>query len=262
MLRLVSLCLFLLLVGSSAAQKQTIALHGYVMDLDGLPVTNAEICIGFNKKQLAVFQTNEDGSYQYDFVHYGCILELDFQVSSYYHKTLKIMGLPVADGICSTDFCLKPIHTGGILIRAYTERGENMYWERKGCGLSLYSYSVNIPFRSPYGTFAYIKPGSETPLRYYNKMTHHIRVTDKQKIPIEQARIMIRYRGEKMYWSLTDHNGNSNLYQQFDWAARNGKITITADGYHTKRVLHKTFGPMNDLVFVLKKKKQDNSLKN
>lgn len=252
--RIPFLILFLLSHYASFAQLQQGNIHGFIKDNEANPTENVEIKIIFNEQIIATGKSNADGSYQVDYSSYGNMDKVLVKVNSRTHKFVDDIEINAGTSI-EQNYRLTKTDIRYLAIdmprykHNYIHRGD-MY-----IGTNWVTYSSNeTTFRSPYGRFAYHKPNERFPVTYYPKISSRFKVVDKQGNPVQHALVNIRVPHSTAFWGISDENSMLDMRMIFEQGAAPGNITISADGYQTKRLLLQTFYRNNSQTIVLSKK--------
>jgi hypothetical protein len=256
------------LAGTTAlfGQFQKTSIQGMVKNETGQPIQHAEITFSFNQTIMATVLSDERGLYTVSFENFGGIESVYASVKSEKYKPISPFKLSISELDIKRDFTL------GKLTNTICHSYLKPYWIINTAHIDKALYSTNHvlwsnemnnePFRQwiredevqisktnmsrePHGTFAYNKPGLYDPVYYYENISSQFTIVDKTGKPIPSAWVEIKIPDDKARWGITDENGQLMMHMQFERGARNGKITITAEGFRSKKILGHIFYPDN-----------------
>lgn len=217
--------------GTVFAQFQHIEVSGSLRNVDGQPFPNITAQLYFGNQFMGTATSRADGTFAVEADVYGGIndVNLKFSVDQCVFQAVKAIAL--TNGKANVN----------ITLPVRELNGKNAIDAEPVIDKSLYVDMYNVPEISPrikvrWTLFRYRKPGYFDPAFYYNRTVLGTTVTDTKGHPIKNARVEVSVNDDATTrWGITDAKGRLTLYMQFANGARDVKVTVTADGYRTKK---------------------------
>lgn len=227
------------------SQVQHIKITGRISDSENLPIKDAELSVIFNGNILANANADSAGTYSIQHTFYGNIDSIILWVGQNHRTLLFNKKLPIE--------CIYDLQIEG-------KQGVyeiSMPDVPRGCGDFFPFFIVESRmFRLPTGTFAYYKPGYFDPIYYHKKMSYRFLVKDENGMPIKNAKVEIIVPDDEIRWGITNEKGELTIHANYPKGILDGKIYISAEGYHNRKLLFQKFGMDNFTTFKLRKIKQ------
>ena len=250
---------FLFIVGFSVlgmlahAQPQRITVNGRITDAKGNPSVNASVAIFYNNQLLAKGETDLNGKYAIDYLNYGKITTLTVEAEAANQRGYTKKELTDIDGNSTCDFQFNDRSWRALDVRDVDHEVYIYPWNAYGSLQGNLNRIQDRMFRYPYGTFAYFKPGSFSPVFYHKKVSYTFTILTHASKPIANAYVAIQVPDDEIRWGFTDQSGRVTLHADYDKGALDGKIIIAAEGYKSRKLFFQKFNAQNTATFKLNK---------